>query len=80
MRIEEIIADQIVVPPRMRTVDNARVKALADSMDAIGLQQPITVWAEQDGDIYLIAGAHRVEAAKLLKLEWIDAVFMDTDE
>ena len=64
----------------MRAVDNARVKSLADSMDTIGLQQPITVWAEQDGDIFLIAGAHRVEAAKLLKWEWIDAVFMNTDK
>ncbi len=80
MRIEEIVPGHVVVPPRLRAVDNAKVKSLADSMKGIGLQQPITVWAEPDKDIHLVAGAHRLEAAKSLGWEWIDAVFTDANE
>ena len=43
-----------------------QVKTLASSMDALGLLSPITI----DEDYNLIAGLHRLEAAKLLK--WKD--------
>ena len=45
-----------------------QVKTLAKSMDEIGLLSPITV----DEDYNLIAGLHRLEAAKLLKWKNIE--------
>jgi len=60
-----------------RSLDPEKVNQLAESMGAIGLQQPITVWSPVDGDCELIAGAHRLQAAVDLGWQWIDAVFHD---
>jgi ParB family transcriptional regulator, chromosome partitioning protein len=51
---------------RLRPVSDAAVKTLAESMSSIGLKQPIYVIAEGGGVYRLVAGAHRVAAAKLL--------------
>lgn len=52
------------------------VKALADSMEEIGLLNPITV--RRDGPGYvLVAGLHRLEAAKALDWLEIEAVVVD---
>lgn len=80
MKSEEIMPDGVTVPPRLRAVDTAKVKQLAQSMEAIGLQQPITCWQEADDKINLVTGAHRLAAAKSLGWEWIDAVFTTADE
>lgn len=57
----------------IRVSENRRplrdVKALADSMEEIGLLNPITV--RRDGPGYvLVAGLHRLEAAK--RLDWLE--------
>lgn len=80
MRVESIMIDDIDLPARLRAVDGARAASLAESMKALGLQQPITVWPEPDGPFILVAGAHRLAAAKSLGWCWIDAVFTDADE
>lgn len=77
MQIERVQTDAIEVPKRLRSVDADRVKALADSIDAIGLRQPITVWSQAGDELDLVAGAHRLEAAMMLGWEWIDAIFLD---
>ena len=77
MQIERVQTEAVEVPKRLRSVDAARVKVLADSMDAIGLRQPITVWSQAGDQLDLVAGAHRLEAALLLGWEWIDAIFLD---
>lgn len=77
MQIERVQTDAIEVPKRLRSVDADRVKALADSIDAIGLRQPITVWSQAGDQLDLVAGAHRLEAAMMLGWEWIDAIFLD---
>lgn len=82
MQVERVIVDHVDIPPRLRAVDASKVKRLAESMDAIGLQSPITLHQgspDQEG-FDLIAGAHRLEAARSLGWEWIDAFFMQADE
>ena len=66
----------------MRAVDPSKVKQLADSMQSIGLQTPITLFHrgnEVEG-FELVAGAHRLAAAKKLGWEWIEAFFMEADD
>ena len=53
---------EIVVHPRQRNIEMGSVRELADSISMLGLLNPITV----DHNHILIAGLHRLEAAKLL--------------
>jgi len=52
----------ITVSPERCAAEPKTVKGLADSISKVGLLNPITV----DQDYTLIAGLHRLEAAKLL--------------
>jgi N6-adenosine-specific RNA methylase IME4 len=56
----------IFVDKRLREVDEKKVKEIAESMGEIGLLHPIVINSSNK----LIAGAHRLEAAKLLG--WTD--------
>ena len=83
--------EQIVIGPRLREVDEAVVERLAESMDRIGLQNPIQVRHnfgidpdtgdyERDldqGGFALVAGAHRIEAARRLGWGRIEALVLD---
>lgn len=73
---------------RIREPDADRVEALADSMDEVGLLNPVTVarakiirggYKEVDG-FRLIAGGHRVLAAAYLGWSEIQATIVDLDE
>jgi ParB family transcriptional regulator, chromosome partitioning protein len=55
------------------------VTALAESMQRLGQLQPISV-CSSDSTIVLVAGLHRLEAAKRLAWEDIEAVFVTGDE
>ncbi len=77
MKIEQEDPTAIEIPDRLRSVVPAKVKQLAESMAAIGLQQPVTVWMPVDGQLELVAGAHRVKAACDLGWDWIDCIFAD---
>lgn len=73
------------VPSRIREIDAAWVEALAASMEERGLDTPITVRpVEGDGptSYILVAGAHRLAAAKLLGWPSIKCVvrYLDDDE
>ena len=50
-----------------------RVTRLMDSLSRIGLKTPITLRATDDGDLLLVAGLHRLEAARRLGWEEIQA-------
>lgn len=66
----------ITVPPnRIRKhLDNDAVSGLMESLSTIGLQTPITVTVdEHTGEATLIAGAHRLEAARRLGWDEIAA-------
>ncbi len=77
------------IPDRLRPLNEAAVGRLAQSMREIGLRQPITVrYVEEmeiDGEVtigvyILVAGHHRVEAARRLGWEYIDGFEVDDDE
>ena len=70
------IAEITVPDERLRTIDHRKVQGLAESIALIGLINPITV--NKDG--VLIAGAHRLEAHKLLGLDEIECVVLDCDK
>ena len=80
MQVGRVFVEGVDVGKRHRTASPEKVKTLADSMKAIGLQQPISVWSPDDDTCDLVAGLHRLEAAKLLGWEEIDCVFVDMDE
>ena len=79
--VERILIEGIDVPAGRRHVDPDAVKVLAASMEKLGLRTPITI-RDTDGGItmVLVAGAHRLAAAKQLGWEYIDCIVLDCDE
>lgn len=75
VRIVKIRIDDVQIPDNWRSIDEKAVEALAASMQQIGLQTPISVRATKKG-LRLIAGRHRLEAAKKLSRKYIDAIVM----
>jgi hypothetical protein len=90
METTRIPVESIEVGKRARALDNDAVKRLAASMDAIGLRSPITVrvvddYVLADGEVcdgvpVLVAGHHRLAAAKSLGWAQIDCIDADDDE
>lgn len=77
---ETLFISNITVPEhRARGLDAAAVSRLAESMKRLGLQTPISV-RMQDEDLLLVAGLHRLEAAKSLGWDRIEAVYIEGDE
>ena len=62
---EKLLLGDIEVPAGRRSLNEATVRDIADSMRAVGQLQPITVIDTGDG-YRLISGAHRVAAARLI--------------
>lgn len=76
---ETLFVENITVPlNRARKVNEDAVTRLAESMAKIGLQTPITVRVDGD-DLLLVAGLHRLEAARRLGWDKIDAIYLDGD-
>ena len=75
------IAD-IEVEGRLRAVDPAWVEVIAGSMEQMGLRQPLVVrpHPHKKGKHLLIAGAHRLAAARLLEWTEIQADIQALDE
>ena len=78
-RFDRVWVDDVVVRGRKRPLNPNRVDSLADSMGTIGLQTPISVYTNET-DTILVAGNHRLEAAKKLGWEWIDCQYIRLDE
>jgi ParB family chromosome partitioning protein len=74
-KIHKIRIKDIKVFGGRRSVQSDKVRLIADSMNKIGLKTPITVKKCKTG-VRLVAGLHRLEAAKLLGWKEIDAVQM----
>ncbi len=74
MEIKKEDPEAIRIPERLRAFNPEKVKQLAESMAAIGLQHPVTVWSPVDGDLELVAGRHRVQAAIDLGWNRIDTI------
>lgn len=70
---------RIQVGQRKRKLDEAKVRSLAESLQIVGQLQPITVARREYGNYRMIAGLHRLEAAKLLGWETIEAQEFEGD-
>lgn len=64
---------------RKRNLNKNKVQSLAESFKSIGQLQPVTVFSETD-KYHLIAGLHRLEAAKLLGWQSIEAIQFEGNE
>jgi hypothetical protein len=70
-RTKRLRVEDIEVGDRLRLLDPEQVKVLAESMLDLGLLHPISVASTDSGaQATLVAGLHRLEAAK--KLGWIE--------
>jgi len=71
--MDRIALNKIIVPNnRLRKVNPKAVDAIAGDLnaDGTGMINPVTVWQRKDGQYVLIAGEHRILAAK--KAKWTD--------
>ena len=80
----DVDIDAIHIGNRLRQIDEGKVKVLAESVSEIGLRHPITVFAgprDECGQAYqLVAGQHRIEAAKLLGWDRIPTQTTNMDD
>lgn len=81
MELHRIAPGDIEIVGVRRDADADKVKALAESMKTIGLQTPISIWTPDDGEtVRLVAGRHRLEAARLLGWDRVDCVVVNLSE
>ena len=73
---QKIKISEIIIPEGRRSVDSAKVSALAESIKIVGLLNPIAI----DRNKRLIAGAHRRAAHVELGRDEIECVILDCDE
>jgi ParB/RepB/Spo0J family partition protein len=88
--IEQVRVDAVFPLPNRRPVKTETVDCLVQSIERLGLLSPITVRFRDDVDIpdegrvdgvaILVAGHHRLEAAKRLGWSHIPAVVMDDED
>src|SRR3984957_14855999 len=78
---------KIIYPERDRELDHDQVCAIAESAKITGFLHPIAVRrvevkkrSKVRTKTVLVAGAHRLEAAKFLHHERIDCIYVDGDE
>ena len=72
--IVHIAVDEIQIRGKRRALNEEKVRAIAASMDLIGLQTPVTV-RMQKKQVVLVTGWHRLSAAKRLGWDSIRAWF-----
>lgn len=75
----EISIGSIKVTENRRAVDYAKVREIAESMSQVGLINAISVRHVGD-DVVLVAGKHRLEAAKSLGWDKIEATVLELDD
>ena len=80
MEVRYCDVEMVQIGNRLRSLDPKKVAALAESMATIGLQQPISVWSDSVETLELVAGLHRLEAARKLGWEDIDCIFVGLDD
>lgn len=80
MKIEQVFVDGVDVGERLRPLHEPTVESLVESMGRLGLLQPITVYTPDNNRIILVAGYHRLEAARRLEWDEIDCIFVNADE
>jgi hypothetical protein len=73
-----IAIDEIRVPENVRALDDAHVQALAGSIKLQGILVPVVVRDDGDG-FELVAGFHRIAAARSLGLADVPVVIRDAE-
>ena len=73
----QIALDRIRVPENVRELDDAHVQALAGSIALQGMLVPVVVREDGDNRFELVAGFHRVAAARSLGLAEVPVVVRD---
>ena len=73
----QVALDRIRVPENVRTLDDAHVQALAGSIALQGMLVPVVVRDDGDDNFALVAGFHRVAAARSLGLAEVPVVVRD---
>jgi hypothetical protein len=72
----KIPIENIIVPENRREIDTEKVVQLAESIQCVGLLNPISVTK----DHRLVAGVHRLEAVKLQGEKESDVSYIDGDD
>lgn len=80
METQQLSVERIIVARGAPPLDEATVTALAESMGRVGLINPVTVWRPTGVMPELIAGHHRLEAARRLGWEQISAFVIEGDD
>jgi ParB family chromosome partitioning protein len=72
---------QILVPDRLRAVDEDHALAISKSIAEHGLMNPVTVRQTPNGarTYTLVAGAHRLRGIELLQRDKVDAIVVKAD-
>ena len=73
----QVALDRIRVPENVRTLDDAHVQALAGSIKLQGILVPVVVRDDGDNGFELVAGFHRIAAAKSLGLAEVPVIVRD---
>ena len=71
-----VALDRIRVPENVRALDESHVQALAGSISPQGIIVPVVVREDRDG-FELVAGFHRIAAARSLGLAEVPVVVRD---
>jgi ParB family transcriptional regulator, chromosome partitioning protein len=80
MDLKQIHVSAIIVARRLRAADPDWVAAIAESFRDRGQRTPIEVRVDEHGQYRLVAGLHRLEAARSLGWDTIEAsLFQGTD-
>ena len=74
---QQLALDRIRVPDNVRTLDDAHVQALAGSIKLQGILVPLVVRDDGDNGFELVAGFHRIAAAKSLGLAEVPVIVRD---
>jgi hypothetical protein len=80
MQTQQLSVERIIVARNAPPLDEATVNALVESMGRVGLINPVTVWRPTGVMPELIAGHHRLEAARRLQWEQIDAYVIEGND
>lgn len=77
----EVAIDDIVIGPRHRPLDDAKVIALATSIREIGLQTPPSIFRDPTDDYtsHLVTGHHRLAALRSLGAEYVHCLVVEMD-
>jgi ParB/RepB/Spo0J family partition protein len=74
-----VLIKKIKIKSNRRKLDQEAVRVIKGSMKKLGQLEPIMVRQTSTG-LVVVDGAHRIEAAKLLGMEKIEAVYFEGDE